>query len=208
MTIQSLRLIVALSLLMPYSYAFQPVPATNNGITITAQAMTKEQSLDTFYQDMHTNHIYPIAVSVTNQGGKAVSISSNCTKILNAELLTPKSIDAKIRSLDNVSLFLVVTIVLIPLALATSHRSENLSNIKPIIDRFSLGDTPITIEPGTTLKTIVFAEINYPKDAEGKTLSYVAPKSLNMSIELSPTSWFDFSATNKIELTIPTTINP
>lgn len=205
MTIKSLRLTLVLALLMPQSYAFQPVSTTHNNIIVTAQAMSAGECLDTFYQDMHDKHVYPIVLAITNNSGNAVVLSSDRTKILNADILTPKKIDAEISAYNTGTFFLVITMVLMPLALATSSLAKDMKMLKPIIERFSFSDTPITIEPGTTFKTIAFAKFNYPKDAEGKTLSYVAPKHLNMSIELRPNSWFNFSPANSIELTIPTT---
>ncbi len=206
MIIKSLRFILALIYSISYIQATQPVSVTKNDITITARAMTKGQCLDTFYQDVHSKHIYPVVLSVTNNSDKAMVFSSDHTKIPNATILTPKTIDAEISTLDTSTFFFAITIALMPLSIATSYLAGELRVIKPIIDRFSSGDNPITIEPGATFKTIVFVKIDYPKDAEGKTLSYVAPQSLTLSTELrSSSSWFHFNSSNHIfELIIPT----
>lgn len=200
-------IVLALALLSPLAYAARPeqVSQSQDGITVTAQAMSAGECLDIFYQDMIYKRVYPIILSITNNSSKATVFSSNLTKILNAKILTPKSISSEISALNTGTFFLIITLVLMPLAFATSSLAAELQGIKPVIERFSSGDSPITIEPSSTFKTIIFAKIDYPKDAEGKTPSYVAPKFLNISTELRPNGWFDFSPGNTIELTIPTT---
>ncbi len=202
------KIILALALLSPLAYAARPelVSQSQDGIVITARAMSAGECLDTFYQDLHTKHVYPIILSITNNSSKATVFSNNFTEVLNAKVLTPKSIDSQISALNIGTFFFVITIALIPLAFATSNLAGQLQALKPLIERFSSGDQPITIEPGSTFKTVIFADVEYPKDADGKTQSFVVPDFLETSIELRSNSWFDFMKTNSntFNLEIPT----
>jgi hypothetical protein len=188
------KIALALTLFNPFAHAAQP-----ERITITAQTMTAHECLDTFYKDLPADRIYPIRLSIHNESDNAIIFSRDQIKALQSTILTSKSIESEISTLACASVFLII---LLPLALAGFHLINQLKELLPIIQKFSPGESPLEIESGTTFDTIIFVRFESPKDAEGKTQSYVAPQSLNIAIPLLFNDWSRGNTTFNLDIPV------
>ncbi len=79
-----------------------------------------------------------------------------------------------------------------------------LQALEPIIKKFSIGDTSIVIQPHEKIEKILFAEVDSPKDAEGKTQSFITPEYLDIEVTLKNNSFFSLQAPVFFGLHVPT----
>jgi hypothetical protein len=195
----SSKLIISILFLTPQLYAGKPVCQTINGITITAQAMSAEESKHTFGQNLHTSRIYPIRLYLINERGLPVSISIESIQVLLADVLTDKSLKSSIDISSGVAA--AMTIVCFPIGLATQWHRINLKKLLSIVEKFSMGDRKIMIHPSQRYETFIFPQFPRPpaeplkdekgnrlRDSQGKVLrakrpDFVAPESLETTVK-------------------------
>jgi hypothetical protein len=194
MTIKSLSLALIVSLLMPHIHAVQPVSSTENDITITAQAMTANEVLNTFGKNLHDQHIYPIRVQIQNNKktlhstNNAITFSSNLVTIANTTVLTPKTLAEEIKAMSYVSAF--TGFLLFPITLVSIYAQNKLIDLMPIIHTHSSGDTPIVITPNSSVEIYIFAHARTKKnDDPNATDRYVSPTILDTAITLQSDGW-------------------
>jgi len=203
-SLQKTVLFLVLFVAQAYGRAPEAITAAHDGVTLMAKAMTASECVDTFFQDLHGNRIFPIAITIHNTSNDALKLSSENIEISGAKIVTPKSIEAEISSMKWATAFLALTVVLSPLCMATTYQIAKLKALIPIVKHFSFGDTAAVITPHQKLETIVFAEVDYPEDAEGKTVSYSAPEYFDITLTLKNNSFFSLQAPIFFGLHVPT----
>ncbi len=95
----------------------------NNGVTLTATALTPGECLDTFYKNLHDDRIFPVIISIHNNSNRAFKLYHENININGATVLTPKKLDSEIRSTSLGALFL--TIAIFPIGLVLAHQLTN-----------------------------------------------------------------------------------
>lgn len=201
-SLQKTGLFLVLFSIQAYSYAPQAVSATKKDVTLTAQALSADECVDMFYSDLRDDRIYPIALSIQNNTDKTLKISPENVVINGATLLTSKKLDSEISAMHMGTVFF--TVVFFPIAFYTNYQAAKLNALKPIIKRFSLENRPMVIQPHQTLETMVFAEVDFPRDANGEIQSFIAPEYFDVTVTLKNNSFFSLQAPIVFNLHIPT----
>jgi len=178
------------------------VTAAHDGVTLIAKAMTTGERIDTFYKDLRDDRIFPVALSISNNSNQTLKLNAENIEISGATILTPKRLESKITSMSFGAVFL--TIIIFPIGLLLAHQLAKLQALEPIIKKFSIGDTSIVIQPHEKIEKILFAEVDSPKDIDGKTQSFIAPQYLDIEVSLKNNSFFSFQAPVFFGLRIPT----
>lgn len=181
----------------------QEMLMANKEISISAHALSVEESLSAFYRNFHEERIFPVEISIENKADKAQILSSENILIEGATLLTLKELKSQISTSSLSTLFL--TICIFPLGLINAYHTQYLKDLEPTISQYSISDDPIIIEPGQTLKTMLFAQFDYPKDIDGKRQAFIAPKDLDITITLKGVKYLLFQSKTvlKVNVVIP-----
>ena len=84
-------------------------------------------------------------------------------------------------------------IIGLPLNIGARLARQELESLRSIIYKYAASDTPISIQSGTTFKMIIFAKIDYQKNAEGNMiLPLIVPQSTQMKVTLNNSLDFEF----------------
>lgn len=200
------------ALLVPNLYAYCPVNSASMGITVTAQAVSATECKKLFGKDLHSNRIYPIRLTFYNDQKIPARISFKDIQIAGAKVLTKQSIQSSIAAIQATSLICCMTFVLIPFGVLAPNSIPFLTDLLALVERFTLGDQAVIIQPGQSYETWIFPEYSAPeteylKDEQGKRLcdengkelpgqtpSFIAPNSIEAGITLlSDTSQYTSS---------------
>lgn len=197
-----LPFVAAAVLLVPNLYSHQPVKSASIGVTVTAEAVSATECKELFGKDLRVHRIYPIRFTLHNVQNVPVCVSLKDIQVTGAKLLTKQSIQASIAAIQATSLICCITVVLIPFGVLAQNSIPHLTELLTLVERFTLGDQTVTIQPGNEYETFVFPEYDapkteYPRDEQGnrlldekgkelpgKTAAFVAPSSIEVGISL------------------------
>ena len=190
-----------LSILLAATGFIQSIQAENTAISFSAQALSSEECLSTFYRNIHKDRIFPVRICIKNNTEKAVTLCPEDIIIESARLLTPKKFESSISSKILAEAF--VALILIPLIFLVPFTATELKKIQPIFNSLSFPDGSTTIQPGQTLETMLFTEFDYPKNIDGKSQKFVAPQALDITLTLESTIYLLFKSKTVLSINVP-----